>query len=62
MSRTVALKTITKTQREAYLREQGMTLLGGGLDEAPQAYKDINEVMPRRANWWRSLRASSRAS
>ncbi len=45
MSRTVALKTITKTQRDTYLREKGVTLLGGGLDEAPQAYKNINEVI-----------------
>jgi tRNA-splicing ligase RtcB len=45
LSRTVALKTITKTQRDAYLRERGVTLLGGGLDEAPMAYKDINAVI-----------------
>jgi len=45
LSRTQALKTITKTQRDAYLRERGVTLLGGGLDEAPQAYKDINAVI-----------------
>jgi len=45
MSRTQALKSITKTQRDAYLREKGVTLLGGGLDEAPQAYKDINRVI-----------------
>jgi tRNA-splicing ligase RtcB len=45
MSRTAATKSITKTMRDAYLREKGVTLLGGGLDEAPQAYKNINEVM-----------------
>lgn len=45
MSRNEAFKRITKTQRDAYLREKGVTLLGGGLDEAPQAYKDINEVV-----------------
>lgn len=45
MSRNEAFKKITKTQRDAYLKEQGVTLLGGGLDEAPQAYKDINEVI-----------------
>ncbi len=45
MSRTKANQTITKTMRDAYLREKGVTLLGGGLDEAPQAYKNINEVI-----------------
>lgn len=45
MSRNEAFKRITKTQRDAYLRERGVTLLGGGLDEAPQAYKNIDEVI-----------------
>jgi tRNA-splicing ligase RtcB len=27
------------------LTRHGVKLLGGGLDEAPQAYKDIEEVM-----------------
>jgi tRNA-splicing ligase RtcB len=45
MSRNEAFKTIMKPQRDAYLREKGVTVLGGGLDEAPQAYKDIHEVI-----------------
>jgi Uncharacterized conserved protein len=45
MSRNEAFKSITKKMRDAYLRERGVRLLGGGLDEAPQAYKNINEVM-----------------
>lgn len=45
MSRTKALGAITKPMRDAYLRERGVTLLDGGLDEAPQAYKNINEVI-----------------
>ena len=45
MSRNKALETITKTMRDAYLREKGVTLLGGGLDESPQAYKRINDVI-----------------
>jgi tRNA-splicing ligase RtcB len=45
MSRTQAIQAITKTQRDHYLRDKGVTLLGGGLDEAPQAYKNIDEVM-----------------
>ena len=27
------------------LKDSGVTLIGGGLDEAPMAYKDINMVM-----------------
>jgi tRNA-splicing ligase RtcB len=45
MSRNEAFKSITKKMRDAYLRERGVKLLGGGLDESPQAYKRIDEVM-----------------
>ena len=45
MSRTKAFETLTRTMRDQYLREKGVTLLGGGLDESPQAYKNINEVI-----------------
>lgn len=45
MSRKAALGSITKTARDQYLRERGVTLLGGGLDEAPQAYKPIESVI-----------------
>ena len=45
MSRTEAKETLTKTMRDQYLREKGVTLLGGGLDESPQAYKNINDVI-----------------
>jgi len=45
MSRNEAIRSITRTMRDQYLRDKGVTLLGGGLDEAPQAYKNINEVM-----------------
>jgi tRNA-splicing ligase RtcB len=45
MSRKAALQSITKTDRDAYLRQRGVTLLGGGLDESPQAYKRIADVM-----------------
>ena len=45
MSRTMALESITRTMRDHYLREKGVMLLGGGLDESPQAYKPINEVI-----------------
>jgi len=45
MSRTQALNSVTKSDLKSILKENGITLIGGGLDEAPQAYKDINEVM-----------------
>ncbi|MGE5335609.1 MAG: RtcB family protein, partial [Nitrososphaerota archaeon] len=45
MSRRAALDSITKTTRDAYLRERGVTLLGGNVDESPQAYKDIETVI-----------------
>ena len=45
MSRREARKTISRKDQNAYLRERGIELLGGGLDEAPQAYKSIEDVM-----------------
>lgn len=45
MSRTAALKSITHDQLNELLRHKGVKLLGGGLDEAPFAYKDIYSVM-----------------
>lgn len=45
MSRRTAFDTITKSARDTYLRERGVTLLGGNVDESPQAYKDIETVI-----------------
>jgi tRNA-splicing ligase RtcB len=45
MGRKAAINSLTKLMRDRYLQERGVTLLGGGLDEAPQAYKDIEEVL-----------------
>lgn len=45
MSRKQAEQNITKTARDRYLKERGVTLIGGGLDEAPQAYKPIEQVI-----------------
>lgn len=44
MSRNKARETITVHQRDALLKDRGVTLLGGGLDEAPQAYKNVTDV------------------
>ena len=45
MSRSAAIKSINPEWLKETLQEHGVRLLGGGLDEAPQAYKDIEEVM-----------------
>ena len=45
MSRKAALNAISKSSRDEYLKERGVTLLGGGMDESPQAYKPIDAVI-----------------
>lgn len=45
MSRTQAIKSITKNDMQKMLKDHGVTLIGAGLDEAPMAYKDIETVM-----------------
>jgi tRNA-splicing ligase RtcB (3'-phosphate/5'-hydroxy nucleic acid ligase) len=45
MSRSRASQSITHKQMNDELHKAGVTLLGGGLDEAPFAYKDIHTVM-----------------
>jgi tRNA-splicing ligase RtcB len=45
MSRTRALQSITQNALNEELKKYNVKLLGGGLDEAPFAYKDINAVM-----------------
>ena len=46
-SRTESKQMITRSQRDAYLRERGVELLNpsAGVDEAPQAYKSPAQVM-----------------
>ncbi len=45
MSRKAALNSISRNARDEYLKQRGVTLLGGGLDESPQAYKPIENVI-----------------
>ena len=45
MSRKSALNSISKKDRDNYLKDNGVTLLGGGMDESPQAYKPIDTVI-----------------
>ena len=50
MSRKQALNDITAAQRDAHLSAAKVELLGGGLDEAPGAYKDIRAVIGAQAD------------
>lgn len=45
LGRKAAERSLAKKDVQAYLQERGVTLLGGGIDEAPQAYKPIETVM-----------------
>jgi len=45
LSRKKAIMKISKTEMKKELDKHGVTLIGGGLDEAPMAYKDIYQVM-----------------
>jgi tRNA-splicing ligase RtcB (3'-phosphate/5'-hydroxy nucleic acid ligase) len=45
MSRTKAKQNITQKEVTQILEKHGVSLIGGGLDEAPMAYKDIHTVM-----------------
>ena len=45
LGRKAAQAALSKSAVQAYLQERGVTLLGGGIDEAPQAYKRIETVI-----------------
>ncbi|HEV2093464.1 MAG TPA: RtcB family protein [Rubrobacter sp.] len=45
MSRTQAFKTLSEERWREHLAERGITLIGGSLDEAPMAYKDVETVV-----------------
>jgi tRNA-splicing ligase RtcB len=45
MSRSQAIKNITRAEMRAILKAHDVTLVGAGPDEAPMAYKDIHMVM-----------------
>jgi tRNA-splicing ligase RtcB (3'-phosphate/5'-hydroxy nucleic acid ligase) len=45
ISRNKAKATFSSSELARYLQEKGVELIGGGLDEAPYAYKDIHRVM-----------------
>ena len=45
MSRTRAFETLSEDRWREHLTERGITLVGGSLDEAPMAYKDVEKVV-----------------
>jgi tRNA-splicing ligase RtcB (3'-phosphate/5'-hydroxy nucleic acid ligase) len=45
MSRTKAKETISPGAVKQLLTDAGVEVMGSGLDEAPQAYKNIHQVM-----------------
>ncbi|RRB07188.1 RtcB family protein [Larkinella rosea] len=45
MSRTKAFASLTRSQLNKALKEAGIELIGGDLDEAPMVYKDIETVI-----------------
>lgn len=45
MSRGACKEKISKSQMEKVIAEAGIELIGGAVDEAPMAYKDIHTVM-----------------
>lgn len=45
MSRTQAFKNISNDEMRQVLKDNGVTLIGAGLDEAPMAYKNIETIM-----------------
>ncbi len=45
MSRAAAFRQLRLEDMEAALRDNGVELLSGSLDESPQAYKDIHAIM-----------------
>ncbi|MFT2721814.1 RtcB family protein [Deinococcus sp. A31D244] len=47
LGRKAAIGALAKKNVQAYLTGRGVTLIGGGIDEAPQAYKRIEDVIAR---------------
>ena len=50
LSRKKAMKSITFRKMSQTLEKAGVELIGGHVDEAPEVYKDIHEVMAYQKN------------
>ena len=48
-SRNAAKRTFTRAQMDAWLKERGVLLSGGDLDESPMAYRRLPDVLARHA-------------
>lgn len=44
-AKRIGKRSIQPEEMQGWLRAKGVTLRGGGLDEAPQAYKRLPEVL-----------------
>lgn len=55
MSRTQANKTLDPARVAEFLRERNVRLLSAGLDESPQAYKDIERVLDAQGSLMRRI-------
>jgi tRNA-splicing ligase RtcB (3'-phosphate/5'-hydroxy nucleic acid ligase) len=53
--RQQAKRTFTRAQMDAWLRERGLLLAGGDLDEGPMAYRRLPEVLAQHAGTIRVL-------
>ena len=50
LGRRQAIKKLDRNAIKAALKKKGVTLIGGGLDEAPDAYKDPRQVIAAQAD------------
>ncbi len=50
MSRSAAKNSISGSEMRKYLKDRNVELISAGIDEAPQAYKNIDEVMAHQQN------------
>ena len=50
MSRTQARESFRWAQLKGFLADRGVSVLSAGIDEVPQAYKDIHDVMAAQAD------------
>jgi tRNA-splicing ligase RtcB len=55
MGRRQALRTLAREDMQAWLRERGVQLRGGDLDESPMAYRRLHEVLAHHASTVRVL-------
>ncbi|MBV8703534.1 MAG: RtcB family protein, partial [Acetobacteraceae bacterium] len=53
--RKQAKRTLTRAQMDAWLRERGVQLAGGDLDESPMAYRRLPDVLAQHAGTIRVL-------